>query len=63
MKKLFILSYGIMLLSSCATSPIHILEKKEPTRPYTKILAIYLEEGCEFSMLDSTTYNKFNTLF
>jgi hypothetical protein len=57
MKLLSILIAGILLCSGCATSSIHILEKKEPTRPYTKILAIYLEEGCEFSMLDSMTYN------
>src|SRR5258708_9471794 len=57
MKLLSILIGSILLCAGCATSSIHILEKKEPTRPYTKILAIYLEEGCEFSMLDSTTYN------
>jgi hypothetical protein len=57
MKLLVILVGSILMCSGCATSSIHILEKKEPTRPYTKILAIYLEEGCEFSMLDSTTYN------
>src|SRR5258708_11250304 len=57
MKLLSILIGSILMCAGCATSSIHILEKKEPTRPYTKILAIYLEEGCEFSVLDSTTYN------
>lgn len=57
MKILSILFGTILLCTGCATSSIQVLEKKEPTRPYTKILAIYLEEGCEFSLLDSMTYN------
>jgi hypothetical protein len=57
MKIWYILLGTILLCTGCVTSSIHVLEKKEPTRPYTKILAIYLEEGCEFSLLDSMTYN------
>ncbi|MBS1660136.1 MAG: hypothetical protein JST68_03700 [Bacteroidetes bacterium] len=57
MKQLLFLAAGILLLSSCTTPTVIVKNKREATMPYTKILAIYLEEGCDFSLFDSTAYN------
>jgi hypothetical protein len=56
-RSIFILCYGLVLVTGCATSSITILDKREPVRPFSKILVIYLDEACEFSLFDSTTYN------
>ena len=57
MKQLLALPLCILLFSACSVSSVAVLDKKEPNRPYTKILAIYLDEACDFTFFDSTTYN------
>ncbi len=57
MKQLFILANAVFLFSACTSPSVIVRNKKEPTRPYTRILAVYLEEGCDFSLFDSTAYN------
>ena len=59
MTKIFVLSIAVLLIAGmgCVSSSITVLEKKEPARLYEKILVIYVDEGCEFTIFDSTTYN------
>ena len=61
MKGFIVLSLAALLITSnsaCVSSSVTVLEKKyEPTRPFTKVLVVYIDEGCEFSIFDSTTYN------
>jgi len=57
MKKLFFLACGALLFSACTETHLTIRSKKEPTMPYTKVLAVYLEQACDFSLFDSTAYN------
>jgi hypothetical protein len=57
MKNLFTLACGVLLFSACTETRFTARTKKEPTMPYTKVLAIYLEQACDFSLFDSTAYN------
>ena len=57
MKKLFILAFGALLFSACTETRLTVSSKKEPTMPYTRVLAVYLEQACDFSLFDSTAYN------
>jgi len=57
MKKLFVLACGILLFSACTETHFTVKSKKEPTTPYTKVLVVYLEQACDFSLFDSTAYN------
>ena len=57
MKKLFILACGALLFSACTETRFTVKSKKEPILPYTKVLAIYLEQACDFALFDSITYN------
>jgi hypothetical protein len=57
MKQFFILSVYLLLLPGCKVYKLTVTDKKTPTRPYTNILAIYLDEACDFTLFDSTTYN------
>ncbi len=57
MKKLLPLSLGILLLcSGCNVTSINVLSRKAPTRPASKIMVVYLDEGCDLSLLDSNLY-------
>ncbi len=57
MKRFFVLTCGVLLFSACTETQFTVKSKKEPTRPYTKVLAVYLEQACDFSLFDSTIYN------
>lgn len=59
MKSIVTLFYGILLLlvTGCASSSITVVDKKDPTLPYKKVLVVYVDEGCDFDLFDSTTYN------
>ncbi|HMH21194.1 MAG TPA: hypothetical protein VK563_05440 [Puia sp.] len=52
-----VLFYCLLLLPGCKVYTFTIVDKKTPTRPYSKIMAIYLDEACDFTLFDSTTYN------
>lgn len=61
MKGIIVLSLALLFMiagTGCVSSSITVLEKKyEPTRPFGKVLLVYIDEGCDFSVFDSTTYN------
>lgn len=57
MKRFLILFFFIALLAGCVAPSISVVVKKEATKPFSKVLVIYLDEACDFSMFDSTTYN------
>jgi hypothetical protein len=57
MRRFFFLSCWIVLLAGCAVPSITVVVKKEPTKPFSKVLTIYMDEACDFTMFDSTTYN------
>ena len=58
MKIALYLSLGILLLCvGCASSSINVIDKKPPTMPYSKALVVYMDEGCDFTLFDSLTYN------
>jgi hypothetical protein len=56
MKKIFILAFSILLYSSCTVTSINVISRKAPARPATKVLVVYLDEGCDLSMFDSDLY-------
>ena len=56
MKSLFALSCLVVILSGCAVT-IKVIDKREPTVPYKKILVLYLDEGCDFTLFDSISYS------
>ena len=57
MKQIFILAGGLFFLAACTSPSVIVKNKKDATRPYTKILAVYMPEGCDFALFDSTAYN------
>ena len=59
MKKTLYLSVGalLFLFAGCVSSSIKIIDKKTPTKPYSKVLVVYVNEGCDFTLFDSLTYN------
>ena len=59
MKKILNLSLAVLILScvGCASSSINVIDKKPPTLPYSKVLVVYVEEACDFTLFDSLTYN------
>jgi hypothetical protein len=57
MKKNLLFSLCILLLSGCKVHTFTVTDKKPPTRPFAKIMAIYLDEACDFTLFDSATYN------
>jgi hypothetical protein len=56
MKNLFFLIGCIALLSGCDVS-LKVIDKREPTLPYKKVLVMYLNEGCDFTVFDSLSYD------
>ncbi len=57
MKKLLTLVLGILLFcSGCTVTSINVLDRKAPSRPASKVLVVYLDEGCDLSLLDSNFY-------
>jgi hypothetical protein len=56
MKIIFILALSILFFSSCAVTSINVINRKAPARPATKVLVVYLDEGCDLSMFDSNLY-------
>jgi hypothetical protein len=56
MKIIFILTFSIIFFSSCAVTTINVINRKAPARPATKVLVVYLDEGCDLSMFDSNLY-------
>lgn len=57
MNRLFSPLALLLFLTGCAASSIHVIEKKETPRPFSKILAIYIDGDVEFPVFDSTSYN------
>ncbi|HEY6902641.1 MAG TPA: hypothetical protein VI233_18410 [Puia sp.] len=57
MKQFLFLAGVLLFLSACTSPSVIVKNKREASMPYTRILAIYLEEGCDFSVFDSTAYN------
>lgn len=57
MKQLFVLFSSAIILTGCAASSINVVEHKDPSKPFSKVLAIYVDGDFEFRFLDSTTYN------
>ena len=63
MKKIFILAFNVLILafsvllySSCTVTSINVINRKAPARPATKVLVVYLDEGCDLSLFDSDLY-------
>lgn len=57
-KTIFATAIIASLIAGCASSSsISVLERKEPARPFSKVLLIYVDEGCDFTVFDSTSYN------
>jgi hypothetical protein len=52
-----VLACGVLLFSACTETRFTVKSKKEPPVPYTKVLAIYLDQACDFPLFDSITYN------
>src|SRR6185312_10466693 len=44
-------------LAGCVTTTVNVTDRKPVTRPFSRILIFYLDEGCDFSLFDSTLYN------
>jgi hypothetical protein len=57
MGKLFAFVLLFILLTGCAATTLIVVEKKETAKPFSKILAIYVDGDIDFSVFDSTTYN------
>lgn len=43
--------------SGCVTTTVNVTDRKPVARPFSRILIFYLDEGCDFSLFDSTLYN------
>jgi hypothetical protein len=56
MNKLFILAFSVVLFSSCAVTSINVITRNAPTKPASKLLVVYLDEGCDLSLFDSDLY-------
>lgn len=57
MRPLFALFFAISLITGCAVSSITVLEKKDTPKPFSKIMAIYVDGDIDFSVFDSLTYD------
>jgi len=57
LKKLLILLFCVVLSSGCAVTSVKVVTRNEPRRPASRILVVYLDEGCELSHFDSNLYN------
>ena len=57
MYKFLALILLVRLCTGCASSSINVVDKKPPTLPYSRVLVVYVEEGCDFTLFDSLTYN------
>jgi hypothetical protein len=44
-------------LTGCVTTTVNVIDRKPVSRPFSRVLCFYLEEGCDFSLFDSTVYN------
>jgi hypothetical protein len=49
--------FAVLLLTGRAVRTINVLEKKDTPKPFTNILAVYVDGDMDFSVFDSTTYN------
>jgi hypothetical protein len=58
LKKLFILLFCVVLHSGCAVTSVKVTNRNAGIRrPASRILVVYLDEGCELSHFDSNLYN------
>ena len=57
MKKYLAFVSALIILSGCAASSINVLQQKETTTPFSKLLLIYIDGALELNFLDSSTYN------
>jgi hypothetical protein len=57
MRSFFALFFVITLTTGCAVSSITVLEKKDTPKPFSKILAIYVDGDIDFAVFDSLTYD------
>jgi hypothetical protein len=55
--KITIISFVTLVLSGCVSTTVNVIEHKPVTRPFSRVLCFYLDEGCDFSLFDSTLYN------
>ncbi|HEV3412606.1 MAG TPA: hypothetical protein VG101_09005 [Puia sp.] len=56
-KKITIVAFLFLLLAGCVTTTVNVTDRKPVARPFSRILCFYLDEGCDFSLFDSTLYN------
>jgi len=47
----------MLVLTGCVTTTVNVIDHKPVTRPFSRVLCFYLDEGCDFSLFDSTLYN------
>ena len=57
MKQLLIFLLCTELLSGCAATSVNVLEHKKPSKPFSKLLAIYIDGNFELKFLDSSFFN------
>ena len=55
--KIAIIAFGILVLSGCVPTTVTVLDHKPVSRPFSRVLCFYLDEGCDFTLFDSTLYN------
>ena len=55
--KITIISFVSLVLSGCVSTKVNVIDHKPVARPFSRVLCFYLDEGCDFSLFDSTLYN------
>lgn len=57
MNKIALFTFVTLLSAGCVTTTVNVTDRKPVSRPFSKILLFYLDEGCDFSLFDSTLYD------
>jgi hypothetical protein len=57
--KIIIAIFGFVagFLTGCVTTTVNVIDHKPVNQPFSRVLCFYLDEGCDFSLFDSTLYN------
>jgi hypothetical protein len=55
--KITIVAFGALVLTGCVTTTVNVIDRKPVARPFSRVVCFYLDEGCDFSLFDSTLYN------
>jgi hypothetical protein len=55
--KITIIAFAAGLLTGCVTTTVNVIDHKPVNQPFSRVLCFYLDEGCDFSLFDSTLYN------